>query len=67
MRCGESTTVTFLSLADYLSKFAAGAKPGDLPVAQPTQFEFVVNMKTARALGIAIFRSVLVSVDQLVE
>lgn len=67
MSYGESMTASFRSVADYLGKIASGAKPGDLPAAQPTQFELVINMKTARALGISIPQSVLVSVDQLVE
>lgn len=67
MSYGESLAASFRSVADYVAKIAAGAKPGDLPVAQPTQFELVINMKTAKALGIAIPRSVLVGADTLIE
>lgn len=67
MSYGESMAASFRSLADYIGKIAAGAKPGDLPVAQPTHFELVINMKSARALGISVPQSVLISADQLIE
>jgi putative ABC transport system substrate-binding protein len=67
MSYGESMNETYRSLADYLAKIAAGAKPGDLPVAQPTQFELVINMNTAKALGMSIPRSVLLSANELIQ
>ncbi len=67
MSYGESMTASFRSVADYVGKIATGAKPSDLPVAQPTQFELVINMKTAKALGISMPESVLVSADELIE
>ncbi len=67
MSYGENLAQSWRSLADYISKIAAGAKAGDLPVAQPTQFELVLNMKTARALGISIPQSVLVSANELIQ
>jgi putative tryptophan/tyrosine transport system substrate-binding protein len=67
MSYGESLTASFRGLSNYIVKIAAGAKPGDLPVAQPTQFELVVNMKTAKDLGVSIPQSVLVSANELIQ
>jgi putative tryptophan/tyrosine transport system substrate-binding protein len=54
MAYGPSIPASFRRAAFYLNKILRGAKPADLPVEQPTKFEFVINLKTAKSLGLTI-------------
>jgi putative tryptophan/tyrosine transport system substrate-binding protein len=64
---GPNTVHLWRRAATYVDKILKGAKPSDLPVEQPTTFEFVVNLKTAKALGLAIPQSLLRQADHVIQ
>jgi ABC-type uncharacterized transport system substrate-binding protein len=67
MSYGPNFPAVFIRVAETVDKILRGAKAGDIPVEQPTKFDFVLNLKTAKALGIQIPNSVQLLADEVIE
>src|SRR5437016_801191 len=67
MSYGENLRGSYRATAAYMDRIKKGANPGDLPVEQPTRFELVINMKTAKALGITVPQSLLMRADDVIQ
>ncbi len=67
MSYGPNFLALFRRMADYVNKILRGTKPEDLPVEQPTRYDLIVNLTTAKALGLKIPESFLLRADEVIE